>query len=385
MRSRTWTAIPGAPPRRRRGCSKGSLPTPSPPAGRGVVEWAWNINPFSPIENEAMIGLFRPDGTAKPELRALPALAAFFREAAALPRRLRARSRGARDPALAPLRGSSGRGRRHASAWCACSPSASASSPPHSPSCVSPPSACAGAKLVLVPVPEMLGEDAARALLEASRAGTRVLVTGAVEGDPYGRVPEPLRALGIVDAGRPVALHEATRWGATGGEAWLAFEGLAQEWLRRSGKPEPARLVGNDLARAAAPGVRPGGGAARRPAWSRPGGGGSGGERLQHPRGRASPRRSAGGPRRVRQRDAGSGPKARPRRRARLRDPRGAPEGAPRPLRAGHGAGGRGDAGRAGHIRALTRAVIQSTSAEFPWMTRRYQSAVSFGMRRWVG
>ncbi len=101
-----------------------------------------------------------------------------------------------------------------------------------------------GAKLVLVPAPEMLTEDAARALLEASRAGTRVLVTGAVEGDPYGRATESLRALGVLDAGRPVALREATRWGAAAGEHWVGFEGLAQEWLRRSGKAEPTRLEG---------------------------------------------------------------------------------------------------------------------------------------------
>jgi hypothetical protein len=101
------------------------------------------------------------------------------------------------------------------------------------------------AKLVLVPGPEMLEEGAARALYEASRRGVRVLVTGAVAGDPYGRTTDSLAALGIVDAGRPVALREATRWSAPpSGETWIGFEGLAQEWLRRSEKPEPARLTG---------------------------------------------------------------------------------------------------------------------------------------------
>jgi hypothetical protein len=91
----------------------------------------------------------------------------------------------------------------------------------------------------------MLTEDAARALLEASRAGTRVLVTGVVEGDPYGRATESLRALRVLDGGRPVALREATRWGASAGEQFVTFEGLAQEWLRRSEKQEPARLAGS--------------------------------------------------------------------------------------------------------------------------------------------
>ena len=50
--------------------------------GAGVVQWAWNINPYQPIDNESVIGLFRPDGTAKPELRALRDLASFFEQAA---------------------------------------------------------------------------------------------------------------------------------------------------------------------------------------------------------------------------------------------------------------------------------------------------------------
>ena len=47
----------------------------------GVIEWAWNINPYMPIDNESVIGFFRPDGTAKPELQIVPKLAAFFRTA----------------------------------------------------------------------------------------------------------------------------------------------------------------------------------------------------------------------------------------------------------------------------------------------------------------
>ncbi len=49
--------------------------------GAGAVEWAWNINPYQPIDNEAVIGIFRPDGTAKPELDVLSEFAQFFREA----------------------------------------------------------------------------------------------------------------------------------------------------------------------------------------------------------------------------------------------------------------------------------------------------------------
>ncbi|HJT18626.1 MAG TPA: glycoside hydrolase family 9 protein [Thermoanaerobaculia bacterium] len=50
--------------------------------GTGAVEWAWNINPYMPADNESVIGFWRPDGTAKPELDVVPKYAKFFREAA---------------------------------------------------------------------------------------------------------------------------------------------------------------------------------------------------------------------------------------------------------------------------------------------------------------
>ena len=48
----------------------------------GAVEWAWNINPYMPIDNESTIGLFRPDGTAKPEFDVVAKFASFFRDTA---------------------------------------------------------------------------------------------------------------------------------------------------------------------------------------------------------------------------------------------------------------------------------------------------------------
>ena len=51
------------------------------PAGAGFVEWVWNSNCYMPSDNEAAIGLLRADGTAKPELEALRAVAAFAAQA----------------------------------------------------------------------------------------------------------------------------------------------------------------------------------------------------------------------------------------------------------------------------------------------------------------
>ena len=46
--------------------------------GAGFIEWIWNTNPFMKSDNEAAIGLFRVDGTAKPELRAVTEYTTFF-------------------------------------------------------------------------------------------------------------------------------------------------------------------------------------------------------------------------------------------------------------------------------------------------------------------
>jgi hypothetical protein len=102
-----------------------------------------------------------------------------------------------------------------------------------------------GVKLAIVPSPEMLDEDAARALLEASKSGTKVLITGPIEGDSYGRATPSLQALGVLGESRPVALHEETAWGASPGKTqWVTFENLAQHWLKRGTKASPAVLAG---------------------------------------------------------------------------------------------------------------------------------------------
>ena len=51
-------------------------------SGAGFINWIWNTNPMMASDNEAAIGLFRPDGTAKPEFDAWRAIARFARDAA---------------------------------------------------------------------------------------------------------------------------------------------------------------------------------------------------------------------------------------------------------------------------------------------------------------
>jgi hypothetical protein len=207
----------------------------------GVVEWAWNINPYMPIDNESAIGFFRPDGTAKPEIDVAAEFAKFFHAAATwlddfdpdpvvivVPHsrlfmgrpaatdgfrriiRVLAERFGVVPTALSELRLTAQR-LRHA-------------------------------RLVIVPSPEFLEEEAAVALLAASKEGARVLVTGAVSGDPYGRVGPALGELRITDAGAPVTFREATNWGRSG---FATFDRNLQESLPRSTAPPLENLTGN--------------------------------------------------------------------------------------------------------------------------------------------
>jgi hypothetical protein len=207
--------------------------------GAGVVQWAWNINPYQPIDNESVIGFFRPDGTAKLELRALTELASFFERAGSwlddfepdpvvlvIPHaRLFSGRPGDLDATRRVVRLMA---ERYAVVPTAVSDQRLAAQ------------RLEGARLVIVPVPELIEDRAARALRAAAQAGALVLVTGAVEGDPFGRTGDALRALGVVDAGRPVAQHERTAWGG----GWATFDGQWSERLRRSSKPEPTERRG---------------------------------------------------------------------------------------------------------------------------------------------
>jgi len=196
--------------------------------GAGAVEWAWNVNPYQPLENEAVIGFLRPDGTAKAETRVLRELGDFFAKA---------------SPHLSDFAPDSVVLIYPTSRIFAGRPFGADASKRMVrvlcdrygivPTILSDLTVTAAllkdAKLILVPVPEMMEASTAQALLAAKAAGALIVVTGAVEGDPYGRRPEALRQLAITDAGRPLMLREETRWGG-----WATFDGNLGEKLRRS-------------------------------------------------------------------------------------------------------------------------------------------------------
>jgi hypothetical protein len=213
--------------------------------GAGVIQWAWNVNPYMPIDNESTIGVNRPDGTAKLERDAFRRFASFIEAAAPLLDDF------APEPVVLVVphaRLFSGRqgGIDHTKRLVRLLAERHGVVPQALPDIRLTAEQLRGPRLAIVPAPEMLDEDAARALLEASRAGTKVLITGPIEGDSYGRATPSLQALGVLGGSRPVALHEETRWGAAPGKTrWVTFESLAQQWLRRGTKASPAALAGN--------------------------------------------------------------------------------------------------------------------------------------------
>jgi hypothetical protein len=203
--------------------------------GCGVVEWAWNINPYQPIDNESVIGLFRPDGSAKPELAALSDAALFFARAAPLLDDYEP------DPILLVI--------PHARQLLGRPYGIDASKvlvrvfaerfgvvPTAVSDLVIDERHLEGKKLVVVPAAEVIDERCARVLRAAQKSGIPLLVTGAITGDSYGNTSDALSELGVLGATRPVAFHERSRWSP---EAPLSFEGLMTENLERSLKAEP--------------------------------------------------------------------------------------------------------------------------------------------------
>jgi hypothetical protein len=204
--------------------------------GAGAVEWAWNVNPYQPIDNESVIGVTRPDGTSKPEVEVLSEFASFFAQAApwlddyqpdpvvvVLPHsRLFAGRPGGLDATRSVVRTLAQRFGIVPTAISGLRLTADR---------------LRDAKLIIVPAPDMIEDSAAQALLEASRADAVVLVTGFVEGTPYGETTKALQALGVIDSGRPVAFQERSPWATDAATAgWVTFDRGSGEWLRRSAR-----------------------------------------------------------------------------------------------------------------------------------------------------
>lgn len=192
--------------------------------GAGAIEWTLNIDPYLATDEESTIGLVRPCGTAKPERDVVARYAAFFAGAAPLldddapaevaivlpharhflgvaggvtTTRALVRVLGERF-GVVPIATSDLRLRAQD---------------------------LVGRRLVIVPSPETLDREAALALAEAARRGARVLVTGPIETDGYGRPHAALTQLRALTA--PAARDGGSRALATAEPTGFAASGVA--------------------------------------------------------------------------------------------------------------------------------------------------------------
>ncbi len=201
----------------------------------GAVQWIWNINPYQPIDNEAVIGIFRVEGTAKPELDVLKNFSNFVNiikpylgdyegsEVFIVIPHSRIFSR--RPLPLDPIK----RVVRVLSDYFGIVPFAISE---HKISL----ERIRNAKLLIIPTPEFLSESAISTILEASRTGVKVLITGPLTGDCYGRRSELLLKSGLFDPGKPSNIREKTQCSLKGSSNFATFERGEIEWLKKGSK-----------------------------------------------------------------------------------------------------------------------------------------------------
>jgi len=174
--------------------------------GAGFIEWIWNINPFMKSDNEATIGLFRVDGTAKPEYDRIVKYTHFFAANKHLMKERR------REEVLMVIPHSGMFSTRNFATEATKRsvrvmsyefgiPMAAVSEYRLDAIKQTP-------KLVLVPSPGILTESCWQQLLNLAKKGTMVLVTGPFDSDEHRLPVNRLKALGIGGMTKPVSQNE---------------------------------------------------------------------------------------------------------------------------------------------------------------------------------
>ncbi|MBI4428489.1 MAG: cellulase family glycosylhydrolase [Ignavibacteriales bacterium] len=180
--------------------------------GAGFIEWIWNINPFMKSDNEVTIGLFRVDGTAKPEYDRLTKYARFFDANKHLMKR-----RGQEEVVMVIPHSNMFSTRNFATeATKRCvrvmsynfGVSMAAVSEYRLDAVKDIP------KLVVVPSPGILAETSWQHLLNLARKGSTVLVSGTLDADEHRLTVNRLKALVIEATTKAVAQSEPMVVGA---------------------------------------------------------------------------------------------------------------------------------------------------------------------------
>lgn len=175
-------------------------------AGAGFLQWIWNTNPYMTSDNEAAIGLFRVDGTAKPELDALMKVSAFF----AANRHLM-KGKKEEDVLMVIPHSQLFSTRNYATeATRRCvrvmhyrlnTPMAAVSEY-RLESILNPP------KLIILPSPRTFNEKAWNTLLQIVEQGSTLLVTGIIDADDHWVPVERLRQFDLEATTKPVTQEE---------------------------------------------------------------------------------------------------------------------------------------------------------------------------------
>ncbi|HEY1207282.1 MAG: cellulase family glycosylhydrolase [Bryobacteraceae bacterium] len=186
--------------------------------GAGFVQWLWNTNSYIANDNEASIGFFRADGTAKPELEPFLAMAAFWKQHGDLlaGKQLedvvmvvpQSHMFSVRDFATPATK----RAVRVMHYECLTAMRAAGE--------YALDRAFVPAKLILLPCPQVLAVGAWKVLLEAVRNGSTLLITGVIDRDEHWI---PVERLGLGAAIAPVAEEETLR--LDGADVRVAFHG----------------------------------------------------------------------------------------------------------------------------------------------------------------
>jgi len=202
--------------------------------GAGAIEWLWNVNAYMRDDREATIGAVRADGTEKPEASALRQLGKFA--AAAGPH-----LHGAVPPQVtivtsqvlqfSPLQKlaleAQQKSVRTMNVNCGVAANVItennvARDLPKEPR----------PKLVIVPSPQALSDDAWAALVQYANGGGTLLVTGSVERDAHWRVTHRFAQLGAEASPQAILAHDAAQQiGNT--TAHLTFGADAQSAIER--------------------------------------------------------------------------------------------------------------------------------------------------------
>ena len=216
--------------------------------GAGAVEWCWNINAYQSTDNEVGIGLTRADGTMKIETTVLTKFAEFFKKAAPYLADFKKDSIVLVIPDSKLFTGSS-----DAMAGVQTIVRVLAENFGIVPTMLSEftlsESRLEGVRLVIVPSGGMICDSGAVELFKASQKGTKVLFTGAVEGNEYGKQTDQFRMLGLGNGSLPVSHYEPTNWswGNCGSNNLATFGSGKSENLRKSNAPFLDTLRGNIL------------------------------------------------------------------------------------------------------------------------------------------